>query len=297
MPAPPGQRIDRPFHEDLTTLFKGMLDMGAGAVRGVTRGTLGLPGDLESLVRLGIGGKQYLPTSEDWDKRLPPLTSLVENRKLKYGENPYDTMGQFFNLPVYGGTAKALGKGVKKFMGKEIPFDASRRGFGKKSAAIGGALLAAPLLKLAKHLDEAAPIAKQADEIAPAAKASAAKAASKYKFNSLNDYNEYLKQAAKQEVDARYPKPNEPGPNYQKELEAAYNRRALQDEVAYRYAKESDQFGTNPKLYEFSPKAKAEMNAFKQEVYDPSNFGHNELGPYWSELLDDYIKWNKDIPY
>lgn len=295
MPAPPGQRIDRPLYEVPAALA----DMFAGAARGVARGTLGLPGDLESLVRLGIGGKQYMPTSEDFNDQskwysAAPLNPLIPHSSETH---PYDTIGQFFNLPVYGGTAKALGKGVKKFMGKEIPYNAGRREFGKKSAAIGGALLAAPLLKLAKHLDEAAPIAKQADEIAPAAKASAAKAASKYKFNSLNDYNEYLKQAAKQEVDARYPKPNEPGPNYQKELEAAYNRRALQDEVAYRYAKESDQFGTNPKLYEFSPKAKAEMNAFKQEVYDPSNFGHNELGPYWSELLDDYIKWNKDIPY
>lgn len=286
MPAVPGQRIDRPLYE----VPMALADMFAGAARGVARGTLGLPGDLESLVRLGIGGQQQLPTSEDWDKKLPPMNPLVAQHQ---GRSPYDDMGQFFNLPIYGGTAKALGKGVKKFMGKEIPFDESRRGFGKKGAAIGGALLAAPLLKLAKHIDEAAPqVAKQVDDVAPAAKA-----ATKYKYNSLNDYNEYLKQAAKQEVDARYPKPNEPGPNYQKELEAAYNRRALQDEVAYRYAKESDQFGTNPKLYEFSPKAKTEMNAFKQEVYDPSNFGHGELGPYWSELLDDYLKWNKDIPY
>jgi len=43
----------------------GLADMLAGALRGTVAQSLGLPGDLESLVRLLTGGEQVLPTTED----------------------------------------------------------------------------------------------------------------------------------------------------------------------------------------------------------------------------------------
>ena len=82
--------------------------MGAATARGVTRGTLGLPGDLESLVRMLTGGKQQLPTSEDWDKKLPSMSYLANETPKE--RSPFDSIGQFYNVPIYGG---AINTGVK----------------------------------------------------------------------------------------------------------------------------------------------------------------------------------------
>lgn len=54
----------------------GLADTLAGALRGTVAQSLGLPGDVESLVRLLSGGdesKTVLPTTEDMNKKLPPV--------------------------------------------------------------------------------------------------------------------------------------------------------------------------------------------------------------------------------
>lgn len=90
----------------------GLADMGAATARGVTRGTLGLPGDLESLVRMLTGGKQVLPTSEDWDKKLPPMEYLAN--EAPKGRSPFDDIGMFYNVPIYGGAMSAGFKTIPK---------------------------------------------------------------------------------------------------------------------------------------------------------------------------------------
>lgn len=47
---PTNIKNDRSLYEPLGALF----DIGASAARGVSRGAVGLPGDLESLARLGL---------------------------------------------------------------------------------------------------------------------------------------------------------------------------------------------------------------------------------------------------
>jgi hypothetical protein len=51
----------------------GLADTLAGALRGTVAQSLGLPGDIESLVRLLTGGQQVLPTTERFSEMLPPV--------------------------------------------------------------------------------------------------------------------------------------------------------------------------------------------------------------------------------
>lgn len=192
---PTSRRIDRPLYEPLGALW----DMGASAVRGVTRGTLGLPGDLESIVRMVAGGEQVLPTSQDWDKKLPPVKPLVADMK------PYDDISMFYNVPIYGGALSAGSKGIKKLGGKVVggDYSQSRRNFLKGTAALGaGTAIATKLKFLDDALKEVPDVAKQVDTAKPAAKA-----ASKYKFNSLKEYNDYLNQNSYSEYGSRHFQP------------------------------------------------------------------------------------------
>lgn len=50
-----------------------LADTLAGALRGTVAQSLGLPGDIESLVRLLTGGEQVLPTTERVSEMLPPV--------------------------------------------------------------------------------------------------------------------------------------------------------------------------------------------------------------------------------
>ena len=52
-------------------LLKGLIGTLGSAGRGVAAGTLGLPGDLESLVRVFTGGENALPTSDRLLETLP----------------------------------------------------------------------------------------------------------------------------------------------------------------------------------------------------------------------------------
>lgn len=308
---------------NLSDIFKFMLDQGAGTARGIYRGTVGLPGDLESLVRLGIGGEQYLPTSEDVGKpgkwySAPPLKPLLK------GDNPYDTIGQFYNLPIYGGAAKAGVRGLKHFGNKAVngPFDESKRAFGKKAAAIGGAAALAPMIKLSEHL---APAVKKADDFIPVEDMNKfikepAKAVSKHKFNSLKEYNDYLNERVlKEQPDQHYLLNGiddlEAENLYKQNKVFSKSRIARQEEDSYNRLKKTqdiyDRGGSGSESWDdwmeydrfshtlnaFSPQAKAEMKAFKNSVIDPADEAFRAGAPHWSELLDDYIKWNHDIPY
>lgn len=51
----------------------GLADTLAGALRGTVAQSLGLPGDIESLVRMLTGGEQVLPTTERVSEMLPPV--------------------------------------------------------------------------------------------------------------------------------------------------------------------------------------------------------------------------------
>jgi len=179
---------DKPWY----TPALGLADTLAAAGRGVTRGTLGLPGDLESLVRLVTGGQQQMRTSEDWDKHLPPLDPMVSHPNKIH---PYDQLGMYYNVPVYGGAISAGSKGIKKLGGKIVGGDTNtgRREFAKKAGALAVGSVA--LAKAMKYLDDVAPVTKQVDDVAPTAKrqfGTYTKEASKHKFNSLKEYNDYL---------------------------------------------------------------------------------------------------------
>ena len=102
----------------------GLADTLAGALRGTVAQSLGLPGDLESLVRLLTGGEQVLPTTERVSEMLPPVVppgapdmvgySAAERRKTadvagKLGEfNPIVGAPEVVKMGVKG--AKAIGR-------------------------------------------------------------------------------------------------------------------------------------------------------------------------------------------
>jgi hypothetical protein len=105
----------------MTDAGMGLFDTLAGALRGTTAQALGLPGDVESLVRLLSGGEQVLPTTEDINKKLPPVVppgapNAAERQKTADVAN---TLGEFNPIigapelvkPVVKG-AKAAGKAL-----------------------------------------------------------------------------------------------------------------------------------------------------------------------------------------
>jgi hypothetical protein len=99
----------------------GLMDTLAGALRGTTAQTLGLPGDVESLVRLLTGGEQVLPTTERVNEMLPPVVppgapNAAERQKTADVAN---TLGEF--NPIVG-APEAVKIGVKgaKAAGKAL---------------------------------------------------------------------------------------------------------------------------------------------------------------------------------
>lgn len=91
---------------------KGLADMLASALRGGVKATLGMPGDIERMGRMGInalGGsvdpQSALPSTEDWDKRLPPVNPMT-------GQNfdQVEKMGEFLPLNAGGPIMRAAGK-------------------------------------------------------------------------------------------------------------------------------------------------------------------------------------------
>jgi hypothetical protein len=120
--ATPAARVGRagvpyqpPSMRDVTEPATALLDSLAGALKGATAQTLGLPGDLESLVRMLTGGEQVMPTTEDMNAKMPPVVppSVTD---LVTGKNPRefsaDLGQQAGELGGLGKAPSAAAKGV-----------------------------------------------------------------------------------------------------------------------------------------------------------------------------------------
>ena len=141
----PNPRANRPLTLDQVTAdlksfaqpAQALFDMMAGALRGSAVATAGLPGDLETLGRMGLnaaGGafnpampsrsgrafqpvseEPYFPSSEELAKRFPPTIPNGDPVRRKSAE-PFEELGQFAPLPMSGKALKvlpyALGRGT-----------------------------------------------------------------------------------------------------------------------------------------------------------------------------------------
>lgn len=106
-----------PTLDDLKQRGTDVWDVLAGALKGGVAQTLGLPGDVESLIRMLTGGEQVMPTTEDMEKKLPPvipptLSSLVTGGGQREANAAYgETAGEFIGL---GKAPTAVARGVVK---------------------------------------------------------------------------------------------------------------------------------------------------------------------------------------
>jgi hypothetical protein len=233
--------------------------MMASTARGVARGTLGLAGDVETLYDMGRAAvtgepqrKNKVWNTEDWDKILPaatPLSKLTGEDAV----NPYDEIGTFGSVPVYGATARGVMKGTAKAFDKATggKTSISRRDFMKKGSAVAGAaVIGGGMAKVLGDLSKApvnAPV----------------KAAVKHKFNSLAEYNKYLEHegmastAGKQEI-ARMDE------EIYEQVKAIKAKETKGQKLTVKEQEYLDEMGGV--LDEFSPQAKAEMKAFKEQA-------------------------------
>lgn len=91
-----------------------VMDTLAGLLKGSVAATLGLPGDVESLVRLLTGGKQVMPTTEDMQGKLPDVVPDGGSDHRKRNAAVSEDVGEFLPLaPV------AILKGAVKKTGKK----------------------------------------------------------------------------------------------------------------------------------------------------------------------------------
>ena len=140
--VPPEAPKAKDAASDVSLGGKGMavLDTLAGALKGATAATLGLPGDIESLVRLLTGGEQKMPTTEDIQKALPPVVPKKDKTLADLVAPPApsaretiaadaEKIGEF--LPV---APIAIAKTVAKKVGKK----------GAAAAAAAGTAASAP---------------------------------------------------------------------------------------------------------------------------------------------------------
>ena len=105
----------QPAKQPVTAGDLGMaaFDTLASLLKGATAASLGLPGDIESLVRLLTGGENVMPTTEGMEKKLPPVVPEGSDPRRKVTEKGATLVGEF--LPVAPvGIAKA---GVKAARG------------------------------------------------------------------------------------------------------------------------------------------------------------------------------------
>lgn len=84
-----------------------MMDTLAGLLKGSVAATLGLPGDIESLVRLLTGGEQRLPTTEDMQRRLPPVVPDGDASRQQTAKVS-ETLGEFVPVAPVAAAAKAV---------------------------------------------------------------------------------------------------------------------------------------------------------------------------------------------
>ena len=141
----PNPRANRPLTLDQVTAdlkslsqpAQALFDMMAGGLRGSAVGTLGAPGDIETLARMGVnsaGGsfnpampsrsgrvfqpvseEPFFPSSEELAKRFAPTIPNGDPMRRKSAE-PFEELGQFAPLPLSGKALKvipyALGRGA-----------------------------------------------------------------------------------------------------------------------------------------------------------------------------------------
>jgi hypothetical protein len=133
-PAAPAKPAGKPLGEqtgrpDLAGLA--IIDTLPALLKGAVAATLGLPGDLEGLVRLLSGGKQVLPTTEDVQGMLPPVVPADAKGEIadfrRENAKAGETIGEFIPVAPVAIAAKAV-----KTMGKK----------GAAKAAAGGAAAA-----------------------------------------------------------------------------------------------------------------------------------------------------------
>lgn len=121
-----------PTLDDLKQRGTDVWDVLAGALKGGVAQTLGLPGDVESLIRMLTGGEQVMPTTEDMEKKLPPvipptLSSLVTGGGQREANAAYgETAGEFIGL---GKVPVEAVKGVVK--GAKVLDETAKRGIKK----------------------------------------------------------------------------------------------------------------------------------------------------------------------
>lgn len=174
---------------------KGLADMLASALRGGVKATLGMPGDVERLGRMGInalGGsvdpQAALPTTEDWDKRLPPVNPMT-GQSFKQVEN----LGEFLPLNAAGPIMSAAGKAnsAVQALRQSVPAatNMGRRTALKGIGAAGASAAVAPeLVVQALRNTPATPIA--AKVVAPVAAKAALKFTPDFIANSLIRHGE-----------------------------------------------------------------------------------------------------------
>jgi hypothetical protein len=112
-------------------------DALAGALKGAVAQAIGLPGDIESLVRMLSGGDQVLPTTEDFEGMMPPVVpngvDMVEQAQREPGAKAAETVGEV--LPF---APLALIKHALTVMGKragKVGAGAAAAGASTESAA------------------------------------------------------------------------------------------------------------------------------------------------------------------
>lgn len=183
----------------------------------------------------------------------------------------------------------------------------SRRKFLKGSAAVAGGAALGGLMKLGKETGEQ--VAKHSTDNVAAKVAK--EAPKKYKYNSLKEYSDGVKNYVNTNID------NLSG--YGDTKEQIMKEILLGDEQLYTSMKAGEAHGFDNQqieeiLNEFSPQAKAEMKHFKDKVYPDLSYEHasakysdslyNEPLDYdrlvekeidndqWINYLDDYVNRN-----
>jgi N-acetylglutamate synthase-like GNAT family acetyltransferase len=97
-----------------------VMDTLASLLKGATASTLGLPGDIESLVRLLTGGEQRLATTEDMTAKLPPVVPEGSDPRRKETEEGASKVGELFGVsPAPVKISKGAIKAVKAAVGSE----------------------------------------------------------------------------------------------------------------------------------------------------------------------------------
>lgn len=140
------RRSDAPLSDVPIALW----DTLAGALRGTVAQALGLPGDVESFVRMLSGGKQVLPTTERMGEILPPVVPpSAPGAEMR--QKTAEVAGKFgeFNPVIGAPEAVKLGvKGVKAvapMIPKNVPVGASTEVVGGTQAMLQSGKATAPV--------------------------------------------------------------------------------------------------------------------------------------------------------